>query len=266
MKKKLLTIHQYELPALSEYPVAACTVTGLRSAKFVHPDDYALWLCVADLQPGAEMVIGTEHGDYGIYVEEGDLEVGGQLCPAGGSVIVESGVPARITSPSGARIYHNGPADPEPPTGGLLGSPKSDGHCVHVVGPEGWFQSGDKEKVKAVWFADSTCPTCRISQFTVARQPSHARVGRPHSHSTDELIHIITGAIRLGAREYGAGTSLVIPAEVHYAVTSEFGLKFLNYRRDSSEQTFYDGERETEPESGLGRAGVEVKDLVNVPG
>jgi hypothetical protein len=262
--KKLETIHQDDLPVLHHYPVPGCDATGLRCATFAHHGDYSLWLCRAELEPGAELAIDDNHGDYGIYLDEGELVVGGQTCVPGGAVIIEAGVPARITSPAGATIYHDGPLDPKPPVDGILGQARLEGHCIHVVGPKGWYRSGTKEKVEAVWFADSTCPTCRIALFTVARQPAHARVGRPHSHSADELIHILSGALRLGSQEYGAGTSLVIPADVHYAVSGEYGLKFLNYRSTTSLQTWYDGDRATESETGLTRGGELVNDVVNV--
>src|SRR3954452_14764658 len=262
--KKLETIQQDDLPVLHHYPVPGCEATGLRCATYAHHGDYSLWLCRAELDPGAELVIDHDHGDYGIYVDEGELVVGGETCVTGGAVIIESGVPARISAPSGAVIYHDGPLDPKPPVDAILGQARMEGHCIHVVGPNGWYRSGSKEKVEAIWFADSTCPTCRIALFTVARQPAHARVGRPHSHSADELIHILSGALRLGSQEYGAGTTLIIPADVHYAVSGEYGLKFLNYRSTTSLQSWYDGDREVESETGLTRGGERVDDVVNV--
>src|SRR5262249_32743116 len=67
---KLEIINQDDLPVLHHYPVPGCEATNLRGATFAHHGDYSLWLCRAELAAGAELSIGSDHGDYGIYVAE----------------------------------------------------------------------------------------------------------------------------------------------------------------------------------------------------
>jgi quercetin dioxygenase-like cupin family protein len=263
---KLRVYAEDELPVFDQYPVGSCQVTALRRATWTSPEEYALWMCRAEIGPGATMAWTAAHSDEGVYVIEGELTVGDQPCPAGGAVIIESGVAITAKSPIGATIIHVGSADVVPPADGPLGSPAPAQH-VHVVGPEGWYQSGSKDRVEAIWFADSTCPTCRIAFFTVRSKPAPFWAGPAHSHTQDEIIHVLEGSVRLGAREYGPGTTLCVPGDVHYALSfGEGGALFTNYRRDWSEQSFYDKGRlaKVEPESGLSRGGTLVGQVVHV--
>lgn len=265
--KTFVVVQEGDLPPSGEYPVAECAVSGLRQARMVHPEGYSLRLCQAELEPGAQMQFGADHGDEGIYVASGGLRVGDRDCPAGGAVVVESGVAATVEAPDGATVLHASPVDHAPPAGGLNGAAKAEGHCVHVVGPAGWFNSGAKEQVSAVWFTDSTCPTCRIAFFTVSRLPGEAKPGIPHSHSQDEIIFVLSGSVALGARVYGPGSGICIPAGARYALGwTDQPATFLNYRRDAAEQTYYEkgGIAKVEPEGGLSRGGSEVGDVVNV--
>jgi hypothetical protein len=52
-----------------------------------------------------------------------------------------------------------------------------------------------------------------------------------HSHSEDEIIFVVEGQIRLGAKLYDAGTALQIAAETFYSFTpGPAGLGFINFR------------------------------------
>ena len=173
-------------------------------------------------------------------------------------MVVESGVPATLTARQRTTIVHCSPTATDVPTDGLYGAPESHGHTVHVLGENGWFLSGAQEGVRTTWFADSTCPTCRISFFRVEHPPGFA--GNFHSHSQDEIIFVLNGIVRLGPHGYGPGTALNIPANVPYRVSYPEGADFLNYRRDVSEQS-YGKEGPPRLEGALARGGRLVEDF-----
>jgi quercetin dioxygenase-like cupin family protein len=218
--------------------------TGRRWSKLLSPPDYVLWLYLVELDAGGSITWSTDHGDEALYVFEGELDVDGRRCPAGGAVIVESGVPAAVTATTASRLGHYG----------SRGAASTAGTSVHVVGPEGIATFGDPADVAARFFADAGCPTCRLALFEVTRD--HERPGRPHSHSADEIIYITAGTMVLGARRLGPGTALSIPGGVRYAEGSgSDGCVFLNYRREASDRTDYvkDGPPVTTPERAMRR-------------
>jgi hypothetical protein len=234
--------------------------TGVERSRRVSPDDYPLWMVVTDLSDGGELVWDAEHGDDGVYVLSGALEVDGHRCPTGGALIVESGVRAAARAVGPTTVVHCGAHDATPPADGLYGAPQAEGHTVHVVGDGGWFRSGDRERVVATWFADSTCPTCRISFFHVWRGEGGVR-DRSHTHTQDELIFVVGGSVVVAGVEHGPGSCLAVPANLRYSLTSgPEGNAFLNYRRDVSVQGYAPGEP-TELEGALARGGALVGDF-----
>jgi hypothetical protein len=143
---------------------------------------------------------------------------------------------------------------------GLYGPPEMAGHGVHVVGERGWFASGDRERVAVRWFADSTCPTCRIALFHVVRAEGGVR-DRSHFHTQDELIFVVDGSVVVAGVEHGSGTCLAVPAFTRYSLTSgDHGFAIVNYRRDVSVQAYGPGDPE-ELEGALVRGGVTVNDF-----
>jgi quercetin dioxygenase-like cupin family protein len=234
--------------------------TGVVRSRRVSPDGYPLWMVVSDLAAGAELRWDRDHGDDGLYVLTGALELDGHRCPAGGAVIVESGVAAVVRADGPTTVVHCGAHEPAPPSDGLYGAPVPDDHTVHVLGERGWYRSGDRERVVATWFADSTCPTCRISFFHVWRGEGGVR-DRSHTHTQDELIYVVGGSIAVGGVEHGPGSCLAIPANVRYSLTSgPQGNAFLNYRRDVSVQGYGPGVP-SELEGALARGGELVGDF-----
>jgi hypothetical protein len=128
-----------------------------------------------------------------------------------------------------------------------------------VVGDKGWFRAASEGEYEIVWWADSSCPTCRISVFRV-NHPANDERELPHHHSQDEIIFLREGRLGMGARTYGPGTALSIPAGMRYAVRGVGeDYTFLNYRRDTSSYHGADG-REPVVEVAAG-IGVEVGDL-----
>jgi hypothetical protein len=264
--KKLETFADAELPVLHNYPMPSCRVSGLVRATLIAPADSALRLCHAELGTGAELRFGADHDDEGVFVESGGLTVGDAQCPAGGAVIIEAGVTATVRATCATRILHVGRAGGAADAEAVEVEPAI-GRVVHVVGPRGWFQSGASKGVGATWFADSTCPTCRISLLTVTSTPRPIKPGPRHSHSAEELIYVLAGEVRLGRQEYGPGSTLFVPADVQYALShGPDGVEYLNYRAEPSEQSYFGAGTPDAPvaEGGLVRGGREIGDLVNV--
>ncbi|HEV8296161.1 MAG TPA: hypothetical protein VGQ20_02650 [Acidimicrobiales bacterium] len=256
------TVTQERDVAPSEtYPAPFTIVAGWYEARLVSPRTYSTWLVRADLEDGTTLTWDGLHGDEGVYVVSGAVDLDGRVCPTDGAVILESGTACRARAVGATSIVHVGPYAIDPPEGGLYGAPASGRHGVHVVGPGGWFASGDRERVHARWFADSTCPTCRISFFHVDLREGN-RKDIPHTHTQDEIIYILEGSIVFAQKEHGPGTALAIPANMRYSVTTgPNGMRFLNYRRDVSVQG-YGKVKEPELEGGLARGGTEVADFV----
>jgi len=146
-------------------------------------------------------------------------------------VIVEAGAPASVEATSETVVVHVGPTEPVPASGGLHGDPAADGHGVHVVTAED-AHVGGYAPMRHVGFADSGCPTCRINFFRI---DCDERYDTPsHLHSQDEIIHVVSGALRVGPQLLPAGTSVAIPRERRYALRTTGPFSFLNYRRDAS--------------------------------
>ena len=263
--RKLAIFRDAEVEPSEDYPLPV-DVTGLEWCKLMSPPDYALWLCMAALGEGATVTWPAAHGDEALYVFEGELEVGGHRCPAGGAVIVESDVAATAVATKPSRVGHYGPRSATAGAGGPEGPPAPDGHRVHVVGPQGVVAFGDETTIGVRMLADSSCDTCRLSLFEVARD--RARQGRPHSHSADEIIFVVSGTMRLGAHVLGPGTSLCIPGGVRYAEASgDEGCVFLNYRPHAADRTeFVKGEQPvSRPETPRSTPGLRTpNDVVDV--
>jgi hypothetical protein len=263
--KKLAILHEDEVEPSDVYP-APVAVTGLVWSKLMSPEDYVLWLCLSELEEGAQITWPEEHSDQAVYVFSGGLEVGGHACPPRGAVIVESNVPAVATATSRSRIAHWGSWENAVPEQGLNGPLTEGEHRVHLIGPNGQNTSGDPNDVAVRSFANSACDTCRISLFEVTR--NKRRAGRPHSHSADEIIFLTDGTIELGSYKLRPGTSLCIPGGNRYAEGSgDDGAIFINYRREASDRTdFIKGQPPvTNPEARSARDNrVDTNDVVDI--
>ena len=254
---KFAAISLDEVPAESTYAIAR-DVSGVAWSKRVSPDDYALWLVVSELRDGAVMHWGTDHGDEAVCVLEGELDFDGRRCPAGGALVVEAGVECVATAVGSTRVAHYGPTDPTPPADGLLGPARDHDHGVHVVGDGGWFRAGN-DTYSQTWWADSSCPTCRICVFRI-EHPDGPDNDVPHHHTQDEIIFVLEGELRMGSYRCPAGTAISIPAHMRYSLRSDGkAFKFLNYRRDASR--FAMAGREEQSELALEIFGEKVGDF-----
>jgi len=214
------------------------SVEGQASSRQLSPDNFSLWLVETDLSDAATLSWSAHDSDDAVFVLNGELDVEGRSCPAGGAVIVERGARVTATAKGSTSVAHFGSRSHVLAPPGPLHAPGPGGR-VHVVGPAGRFESGARENVSAVWFADGTCDSCRVQLFTVETPVSDDRRGRPHSHSQDEIIYLIDGAVSMGTYTFGPGTAVSIPADVRYALTAQDGgHRFLNFRRDVSWQIY----------------------------
>ena len=234
-------IHAAEVEAAARYPSPTVDVVGGVSARQVSPEGVSLWLVAADLVAGTELRWGTEHGDEAVYVRSGSLAVDGRVCPADGAVVVEAGVAATAIAESDTSIVHLGPTDSVPPSDGLRGPADTEGRGVRIVGADGVWATVD-EAQRTRFFSDASAPTNRLWLLATDR-PQYFE-SSAHSHSQDELIHVLRGEIRVGRRMVGVGDTLWVAADRRYKLYSgEDGVHFINYRRDASVMTSpnYDG-------------------------
>lgn len=225
------------------YPPPWSTSDEVRAAV---PIDGPLRLVVSWLD-GGWVQWPASHGEEALYVLEGAVTIDGRTVPSGGAVVLHADEPCRLDGT--ARLAH------------FSSATRSGAGGRHLLGPSGAYRSEAPSGSKATWFADSTCDGCDVALFRVERDTPGNR-GRSHSHSADEILFLVEGAIRLGAHEVATGHAVFIPADTRYAVTcGPVKHAFLNYRPTASIQ-LYEGDAEPLPENGLGRGGELVGDTI----
>lgn len=252
-------VHADDVAVADHHPIAGHRFIGSASARLVSPAGYSLWLVVADLADGTSLQFPPVHGDEAVYVARGALRVAGRTCPQGGAVVLESGATHEVVADGAARVVHFAPRDAAMPSGGADGTLAQAGDRVHVVGPRGTYAAIEPGR-DTHYYADSTCDTCRLTLLYTSRTKPY--VSDTHSHSTDELIHVLWGELRLGSQVVRPGDTLAIDADRRYGFRSgPDGFGFLNYRRDASQQTI---ERGAPPriEGGLVNGLTPVMDLI----
>src|SRR6185437_12478216 len=108
------------------------------------------------------------------------------------------------------RVVHFGPMATTSPCDGPLGAASEYGRGVHV---------GTREEVPTIrfgeqvgiYFGDGTCPTCRVAFFLIDGTALSAPYnGTSHVHSEDEIIHVISGEVRVGPLAVAAGMSIAV--------------------------------------------------------
>jgi quercetin dioxygenase-like cupin family protein len=229
-KVDIVRVDEHEL--VSGYPSDFRVDGGVRH-RVVSPDGFSLWMLRTELDDGSTVEWPTTHGDEAVYVLEGALQIDGRVTPVHGAAIVESNVATRARAIGPTRLVHMGPRDPAPPVAGLNGPPALEGHGVHVVGQRGTY-ANTTDTVDSHYYADSTCPTCRITLLSVGRTFGYQSA--PHSHTEDELIHVVAGGIHVGRQRLGPGDTLAIAAGARYGFHGDDdGFVFLNHRRDASQ-------------------------------
>ncbi len=207
---------------------------GLADALAYYDDERSpLHLHLHRIAPGETLCIGPMPTDCVAYVWRGALEAGGWAMAGGSSMIVEHGGTLEVMAgeePAELLSFHA--AQPS-------ASLRAGGH-VHLLPSERvprLADLGGGSGVGGAMHADSGCPTC-----AVWLHENHFPGGRPamtpeeekrgiHSHSEDEIIFVVDGAIRLGNKLYGPGTAIAIAADTLYSFTTgPEGLSFINFR------------------------------------
>lgn len=215
-------------------------------------DRFPLELHRFEMTPGQRLRIGPRDVDTVVYVWRGGA--GGGMCslPSGSSVIVERGASLEITaSMDGAELLVFAGTSAGRGEGGHV-------HLLPKARVPALDSMGGTEGTGGAIHADSDCPSCEVwlheNHFKGAEPPTPEEVARGvHSHSEDEIIVVLAGAMRLGQKLAGPGTALAIAADTLYSFTpGPEGLSFVNFRsRRPGDIRFVDGP--TMSETGLWR-------------
>ncbi|MGE3690415.1 MAG: hypothetical protein AB7F98_03430 [Novosphingobium sp.] len=213
------------------------------------------------LGKGERLTVGPMANDCLGYVWEGEVVAGGVRLGAGSSLIAEHGQSIAI---EGA-----GDGDAVVLTfrgAGQASHARAGGH-VHLLPAERVPGAADLSGhgVGGNMHSDGQCETCSVwlheNHFGPAEPlpPEQAARG-VHSHSEDEVIFIIRGAIRLGQKLFPAGTAVAIAADTMYSIApGPEGMSFINFRAgmpsdilfasgDSMSETQYWKDRVARPE------------------
>jgi len=213
------------------YGAPSCALTGSAASARVCPPDASIWMLAARLEAGASLGFDSAHGDEALYVWAGELSVDGRICPEGGAIVVEAGASPRIEAHGLSRVLHMGSRDPRAAGAGAEVGARG----VHVVGPRGVCEAIEPGR-ETRFFADATCPTCGVWLLYTSR--SFAFEAPVHSHSQDELIHVLRGEISLGPLRARPGDTLFVAADQPYRFRAgASGFAYLNYRRAASVMT-----------------------------
>jgi hypothetical protein len=224
------------LPEVEGYQAPFCTSSGGVRSRFRAPEDFGQFVCYADLDTGAEVAWDDTHGDEGVFVVSGEVEVSGAgtgdgVVGAKGAVIVEAGAPARLMAKVPTRLLHLGSTVAGAMTESTIGPPSGDAPTVHVYGPEG--KAGrDYGALGNVFYADSYCDGCRISLFRVTGHEPY--VGTSHLHTVHEMITVTEGELQVGRDTAGPLVTLAIPANRRYGFRTKGPWEFVNFRLDAS--------------------------------
>ncbi len=217
------------------YQPPNCRVSG--RARGTTGVGFSLWDAHAVLDDGASVAWSDDHGDEVLYLMRGELVgAGGQHYAPGGALVVEAGVPFSVSASGETEIMHFGPVDKAPPQDGPLGPATSEGHSVRYISAEAvgkvTVESPSGSIYKQRFFADGDCPTSRLALFNV--QVNKVTGPAPHAHTQDEIIHVLSGDMYVGAVKIPAGVSVAVRNNARYSFTTPGPLEFLNYRRDAS--------------------------------
>ena len=236
------------------HPIVGHSFVGKSKSRLVSPPDYSLWLVTAELEDATLLELPTQHGEQSVYVVSGSLQIDGEwVCPQNGAIIIEGNARPSVRAIGNTVIVHMGPTNAEPDQDFISGD------STHVVGPRGTFEAIEPTR-DTHYYADSTCDHCRLTLLYTSRSTEY--VSATHSHSTDELIHLLWGQVQLGSLKLEAGDTLAVAKDTRYGFRSgPKGFGFLNYRQGPSEQIV---ERGSTPriEGGLVNGLHPVMDLI----
>ncbi|MDE8654502.1 cupin domain-containing protein [Novosphingobium album (ex Liu et al. 2023)] len=206
---------------------------ALRSEAVIGGPDRPLALWVHRMPDGASIALADAPVDHLFFVLDGALDSAAQNDAAwiarGGSALVAHGAKALLRAVGGATIAHfhrrqDHPVRPAGP-GGTAG-------FVPDGSPQGWDQrTGMLYRI----FHDSRDPASDAWFHRTDFPEGHK--GVPHLHTTDEIILVLDGEMRVGTRSHPAGTALAIDANTVYSFAAGSpSLAFVNFRAEHSER------------------------------
>jgi quercetin dioxygenase-like cupin family protein len=207
-------------------------VGSCRSTLFA-PADFALQMTQATLAKGTELHWSPHPGDEVVYVLAGSVSTADDLCPSGGTLLVDGDTELDVAAESETVLLHFGRQHPVAAT--VSGTSRT---RVRVVGPAGIYAASDSAR-DTRFYAESDEGFSATFFFTGRTGPYRSL---PHSHSQDEIIYVVAGGIALGARQVPAGSAIAVPADRRYGFRGDdAGFALLNYRRGPSYFSGSDG-------------------------
>ncbi len=212
-----------------------CAMSGDVQTRCFTPGDVALWSASVVMAADGSLTWSPKHGDEAVFVVSGTVAVDGRTCTAEDVVIVESDAEATLHATTDATLVLFGPRDTDPPATGEFGPPQPGHHGVHVVHAPDVTASSFGEPSdggRRLGYADSQCPTCRITLFSIEANRGY-NTGS-HLHSQDEIIHVLHGELQVGRDTVGPEMALAVPGDQRYGFRARTDFRFLNYRRDVS--------------------------------
>jgi len=191
-------------------------------ARLLSPSDFPLWLVAAEVAAGTALDWGPGHGEEIVYVASGSLSTSASTCPEGGAVVLEAGAPLHLVADEASLVLHFGSRTAAGATSGR----------VHVVGPGGtWALVADGRD--SHYYADSTCTGCAVTLLYTSRSDAYESV--IHSHSADEIIHLLAGRIEVGRWTLTPGSTLTVRHDASYRFHGgDEGFAFINFRAGPS--------------------------------
>jgi mannose-6-phosphate isomerase-like protein (cupin superfamily) len=250
-------VHRAEAPA--DAGPLADRLPGGGEAWRLSPDGYPLWMHEVHLPAGARLEWPDRHGEEAVFVRSGAVRLSdGREAPAGSVLVVEGrsqptieavGTPGGTPGDTGpAVLVAMGTDGGALPSGGPNGTVEA-GARTHLVGPRGIAEWARPPAKLTRYYTTASCPGCRLMlMHSASTEPYGSQV---HSHTADELIHVLTGSVRVGSTWVEPGDTLAIPADVKYRFQSGgSGYGFINYRPDASYYVAVDGTRHLEAGGG----------------
>lgn len=234
---------------VDEHPSSGVTIAGSHGLRTVRPDGSELWLVSGTLDAGTSLSWSADHADEAVYVRDGSVSVDGQTVGPDAALVIESGAELVVTAETDVALVHVGGGAPESPSAGR----------VVIVGPGGtWSDVSDNRNTR--FFADATSPSCSLWFLYSERFQRHD--SPTHSHSQQEVIHVLRGELIMGAKRVRPGDTLYVEADRRYRFhSSDEGYAFLNYRAGPSLMTIG---RDDPPivENGAATGMTEIGDVV----
>jgi quercetin dioxygenase-like cupin family protein len=249
--RKFQVLHRAGAPA-GAGPLADRIVGGAAAAVEawrLSPEGYRLWMHEVHLPAGAGLSWPDRHGEEAVLVRSGRLRLAdGRDCPAGSVLVVEARSVPAVEAIEPAVLVAMGTVGGALPAGGPAGTVEP-GDRTHLLGPRGIAEWARPPAKLTRYYTTSSCPGCRLMLMHSASAERYS--SQVHSHTADELIHLLSGSVRVGSTWVEPGDTLAIPADVKYRFESgDQGYEFVNYRPDASYYVAVDGTRHLEAGGG----------------